>query len=113
MQMCRRGKKLGKRTVSILQIYAALISGDSFYPARAPRTNKHYLNARMAMYLVTARHETSFYLADKDAHMSQGFTDALSTKKRIDRDEKCAGIIYLWVSLGNEARLKRWMTAYF
>lgn len=60
----------------------------------------------MAMYLVTARHETSFYLADKDAHMSQGFTDALSTKKRIDRDEKCAGIIYLQVSLGNEARLQ-------
>lgn len=35
--------------------------------------------------------------------MSQGFTDALSTEKRMDRDEKCAGIIYLWVSLGYRA----------
>lgn len=39
--------------------------------------------------------------------MSQGFTDALSAEKRMDRDEKCAGIIYLWVSLGNEACLRQ------
>lgn len=25
----------------------------------------------------------------------------------MDRDEKCAGIIYLWVSLGNEACLRQ------
>lgn len=39
--------------------------------------------------------------------MSQGFSDALSGEKRMDRDEKCAGIIYLWVSLGNEACLRQ------
>lgn len=76
------------------------------------RAHQHYLNAPRVvcscyLYLVTARPETSFYLADKDAHMSQGFTDALLREKRMDRDEKCAGIIYLRVSLGNKARLKR------
>lgn len=49
------------------------------------------------------RYQASFYLVDKNAHMSQGFTDALSAEKRMDRDEKCPGITYLWVSLGNEA----------
>jgi hypothetical protein len=38
--------------------------------------------------------------------MSRGFTNALSTTKRMDRDEKCARIIYLWVSLRNEACLQ-------
>lgn len=44
------------------------------------------------------RHQTSFYFEDKDARMAQGFSDALSRERRMDRDEKCAGIIYLWVS---------------
>lgn len=48
--------------------------------------------------------------------MSPGFTEALSGEKRMARDEKCAGIIYLWVSLGNEACLLQNLTrvtAYF
>lgn len=58
-------------------------------------------------YLVAAGYQISFYLVDKNAHMSQGFTGALSAEKRMDRDEKCAGISYLWVSLGNEACLRQ------
>lgn len=64
--------------------------------------HKHYERA-WRRYLVTARHRAPFYIVDKDAHMSQGFSDALLREKRMDRDEKCGGIIYLRVSLGNEA----------
>lgn len=56
---------------------------------------------------MATRYQTSFYLVDKNADMSQGFTDALSAEKRMDRDEKCAGISYLWVSLGNETCLRQ------
>lgn len=42
---------------------------------------------------------TSFYFVDKEARTAWGFSVALSREKRMDRDEKCAGIIYLWVSL--------------
>lgn len=44
-------------------------------------------------------HQTSFYFVDMDVRTARGFTDALSREKRMDRDEKCAGIIYLRVSL--------------
>lgn len=52
-------------------------------------------------------HQTSFYFVDKNARTAQGFTDALSREKRMDRDEKCAGIIYLRVSL-EEACLRQY-----
>ncbi|CAG9585647.1 unnamed protein product [Danaus chrysippus] len=42
---------------------------------------------------------TSFYFVDKEARTAWGFSVALSREKRMDRDEKCAGIIYLWFTL--------------
>lgn len=119
MQMCRRGTRnlaASARSRDPANLRAMLISCDSYlcrihndnvgatYLSVTLTTYKHYESV-WQRYLVTARHKTSFYFVDKDAHMSQGFTDALSTKERMGRDEKCSGIIYLWVSLRTRARL--------